>query len=235
LREYFATRDVFAPAMCPVDHNTRERGAYIGASNLVVNLPNPDLRNVGIADCQVPIGLGLFKLKLGDEIGPLQFPLSAQLTFQLAHIDFRTLQQGLLFGALQQKRPPVDSRYGFALLHNSARLRNHEKLPGDARGDLHFVAAVDAISVRSTSATCTTFAGICWANVGAASRQARIVTVFIVLGSLSIGDDSLSGRRSDFPAQWVCQAQDARHQDKCENGAYEHAADNDGGKSTVNL
>ena len=82
---------------------TPVKGAqYFGSPNLVVDLPQCGLCQCCVAERKVAIGLGLLEFELGDEAGSLQFTLPPQLAVQLPHVDFRTLQQHFLFGALQQ-------------------------------------------------------------------------------------------------------------------------------------
>ena len=98
--ELFAASDVFAAAPVPADDDARERRADIGAPDLVVDLSDADLGDIGIADRKITIRFGLFELEFGYEIGALQLTLAAQLALELPDVDLGPHEQRFLFGAL---------------------------------------------------------------------------------------------------------------------------------------
>jgi hypothetical protein len=57
--------------------DARKWGPHIGAPNLVIDLSQPDLDQLGIGNCQVAIRFGLFEFELRNEIRAFKFLLPA--------------------------------------------------------------------------------------------------------------------------------------------------------------
>ncbi len=147
-RKRLAASDILAAAMRTAGHDAGKRGAYHCAPDLVVDLSDSHARDVCIADCEIPVGLGLFEFELGHEARTVKFPLAPKLAFQLPHVDLGPLQQGFLFRALQQQRLLVDASNRVALFYDGSGFGYHEQLPGHAGRNLHFVTAVDGAGDR---------------------------------------------------------------------------------------
>ena len=104
LAEDLAAGDFFAGPPFAADDDAGKRRAHIGALQLVVDLADPHPRDIGVADREITIRLGLLDFELRDEIRGAQLALPTQLTFQLANVDLCAFEQRLLLRALQQQR-----------------------------------------------------------------------------------------------------------------------------------
>ncbi len=110
--------------------------------NLVIDLANTNLGQLGIRDREIPVGLGLLEFEFRDEVRVAKFALPAQLAIELPDVDLGTFQEHLLLGPLQQQRCLVDRGNRVARLDDSAGLGDHDELTGDASRYLDIVAAV---------------------------------------------------------------------------------------------
>ena len=105
-----------------VDDDARERGPHVGTLQEVVDLANPDLDDVRIAQRQVAVRLRLFEFELRDEARARQFLLAPQLALQLADVDPGAFEERFLLRALQSQAALVDARDVIALVDDGARL-----------------------------------------------------------------------------------------------------------------